>query len=220
MAKKRKSAFDSKIPKRYPQGWSQDWQKFGGYELIDITMDAFDTLTPEDRLYLLYSNSRCMTLIYNRYHDDLAAGGGTLEYQELSNPTFQKRFIEEWIEFEESLQPASEDIGILVRMMIVYGHMSPALVHKMLSRHVIDALVGSELNDEDFLNEEYAERLLACYKNIRLSDYDRLLMRDDIENIGKEFLLKQRMNLEQSMLSKVAKDALEDIADPRLSSAL
>lgn len=219
MTKNRTSSAEQAQEKTIPAGWSQNWSEYDLDDLYEIATDSYETLTPEDRMYLLYANSECMTFLYNEYYNDIT-GGYRLVFEELSNPLLLKKFIEHWLEFEERNEDVCEDIAILFSRMIAEGYLLPDLVQNMIPREMIDRLTGLELNDDDFFNEETTEKFLECYKNIQLGDFDRLLMRDDIENIGKEFLLLKRMNLEKSMLNKVAKDALEDIADPRLSSAL
>lgn len=203
MTKNQTNTADKKELKGIREGWSQDWTKYDLDDLFEIATDSYETLTPEDRMYLLYANSECMTCFYNEYHDDIT-GGAHLVFKELSDPLLLKKFIEHWLEFEERNENACEDIAILFSRMISFGHLSPNLVQNTISREMIDRLTGLELNDDDFFCEEYTERFLDCYENIQLSDFDRLLNRDEIDREGKEFLFKRRIELENALLKNRA----------------
>lgn len=212
MAKKRKSAFDSKIPRKKPVGWSRNWEKLNSLELSVVAEGDIDSLTPEDRLYLLYESPRCMTAVFNKYWQALVASdrnNSPLIYDELCKPTLQKRFLEEWLGFEESEQPASENIAILVNIMIICDHLSPKLIQEMFQRKKIDDLIELDLNDDECFLEEHIEKLLACYKHIQLDDYERLLMRERIGKQGKEFLLKKRSELEKTQLENRVAETIE-----------
>lgn len=213
MTKNRTSSAEQAQKKVIPAGWSQDWSEYDLDDLYEIATDSYETLTPEDRMYLLYANSECMTFLYNEYYNDIT-GGYRLDFEELSNPLLLKKFIEHWLEFEELNEDACEDIAILFSRMIADSYLSPDMVQNVFSREIIDRLTGLELNDDDFFNEETTEKFLECYKNIQLSDFDRLLKRDEIDTEAKAFLFRKRIEMEKALL-KTRAEAIMDTTEAK-----